>query len=100
MIQFGRSDLLAMPLVLVIFAVTAWNNETHAQSENFSLSATPPDPGLELLQQEPHDLIFFTADSGGGWVKAVPLDIPGRRLPAEMQACWNFRSLVWKARIS
>ena len=67
--------------------------DARTQSPNFSNSGQPPDPGLELLQQEPHDLIFFKAEAGGGWVKAVPLELPGGKLPAEPTGNLEFQIL-------
>ena len=52
-----------------------------AQMLNYSQSGMPEDPGLGLLQEEPHDLIFFTQKAEGGWVKAHLLDLPGRKPP-------------------
>jgi hypothetical protein len=50
---------------------------------NFAQQGEPGDPGLELLQEEPHDLLFFTAKAGGGWAKALLLQLPGRSMPAD-----------------
>ena len=46
---------------------------------NYAQTGKPEDPGLELLQQEPHDLLFFSEQAGGGWVKRV-LTFPQRAL--------------------
>ena len=53
------------------------------QELNYAQSGKPDPPGLELLQQEPHDIIYLTEQSGGGWVKTRLLEIPGRRMPAQ-----------------
>ena len=58
---------------------------------NFALTKEPEDPGLELLQQEPHDLLFFSEESGGGWVKTVLLDFPGRKPPANPSGQLKFQ---------
>jgi ABC-type transport system substrate-binding protein len=62
-----------------------------AQSANYGRTEKPEDPGLELLQQEPHDLLFFSEESGGGWVKAVLLDFPGRKPPANPTGQLSFQ---------
>lgn len=49
---------------------------------SYAQTGTPPDPGLDLLQEEPHDILFFTAKSGGGWAKVLLLDFPGRTPPS------------------
>ncbi|MGB0758134.1 MAG: ABC transporter substrate-binding protein [Rubripirellula sp.] len=54
-----------------------------AQLLNFAQQGEPADPGLELLQEEPHDLLFFTEKAGGGWAKALLLQLPGRTMPAD-----------------
>ncbi|MAI72139.1 MAG: peptide ABC transporter substrate-binding protein [Rhodopirellula sp.] len=54
-----------------------------AQLINFAQQGVPGDPGLELLQEEPHDLLFFTAKAGGGWAKTLLLQLPGRTMPAD-----------------
>ena len=79
---------IALALGLLSGAASAW-----AQSPNYSTSDKPEDPGLELLQQEPHDLIFFTADSGGGWVKTVPLEFPGGKPPSNPGGNLTFQIL-------
>ncbi|MEM1067413.1 MAG: ABC transporter substrate-binding protein [Planctomycetota bacterium] len=48
---------------------------------SYAQTGTPPDPGLELLQEEAHDILFFTEKSGGGWAKVLLLDFPGRTPP-------------------
>jgi len=63
----------------------------NAQQMTFSRSKKPQDPGLELLQQEPHDLLFFSEKSGGGWVMTVPLDFPGRKPPANPTGTLKFQ---------
>jgi hypothetical protein len=49
---------------------------------SYAQTGTPPDPGLDLLQEEAHDILFFTAKSGGGWAKVLLLDFPGRTPPS------------------
>ncbi len=50
---------------------------------NYAEKGVPPEAGLELLQEEPHDIIFFKASAGGGWVKVRLLPFPGRKIPGE-----------------
>lgn len=57
-------------------AVPAWG-----QPASYGTSGAPAEEGLELLQVEPYDVIYFTAASGGGWAKTLPLALPGRRVP-------------------
>lgn len=81
-----------VPVILwLVTAITAPTADVNAQSPNYALSDKPEDPGLELLQQEPHDLLFFNAESGGGWVKTVPLDFPGRNLPSTRDGTLKFQ---------
>ena len=49
-----------------------------AQLANYAQQGAPPDPGLALLQEEPHDLLFFTVKAGGGWAKTLLLQLPGQ----------------------
>ena len=80
-IVIGRAGLLVagclMSVMLGLGCPVA-----EAQVLNYSKSGQPDSPGLELLQEEPHDIIYLTEDSGGGWVKARILELPGRRVPA------------------
>ncbi|MEM6688358.1 MAG: ABC transporter substrate-binding protein [Planctomycetota bacterium] len=69
---------LAALLTTILFLPS----KTQAQPGiNYNLTGRPPDPGLKLLQDEPHDLVFFTEKSGGGWAKVYLLPFPGRKLP-------------------
>ena len=45
---------------------------------NYAEKGVPPDAGLELLQEEPHDIIYFKESAGGGWVKVHLLPFPQR----------------------
>lgn len=55
----------------------------NAEIINFAEKGVPPeDVGLELLQEEPHDIILFNESAGGGWVKTRLLELPGRRMPS------------------
>ncbi|WP_390888971.1 ABC transporter substrate-binding protein [Rhodopirellula halodulae] len=66
----------ALFVVLIAMMPTA-----SAQLLNYADSGRPESPGLELLQDEPHDLIFFTQESGGGWVKTRLMELPNREMP-------------------
>ncbi len=48
----------------------------------FAQEGEPEEEGIALLQSEPHDLIRIKPAAGGGWAKVVPIDFPGRELPA------------------
>jgi len=67
-------------ILLVIMAIE-FPGVVTAQVYSFAQSGKPASTGLGLLQEEPHDIIFFTEKSGGGWVKARLLQLPGRRMP-------------------
>lgn len=81
--QIRFEKLLALrSLGIATLLVAVWCSECAAQPQvNYAESGTPPDPGLELLQEEAHDLLFFTQKSGGGWAKVLLLDFPGRTPP-------------------
>lgn len=49
----------------------------------YGIEGQPEQEGIELLQSEPYDLVYFTPAAGGGWAKVVPIDFPGRKLPAQ-----------------
>lgn len=68
-------------LACVCCCVVLGTSTASAKLINFARTGSPPDPGLALLQEEPHDIIFFTDASGGGWVKARLLDLPNRKVP-------------------
>ena len=57
---------------------------------NYGLEKTPEDPGLGLLQEESHDILFFTEKSGLGWVKVRLLDFPGRKPPSSPSGILKF----------
>lgn len=93
MIKNCCSVVVASLRVLALLLVSAPLPLLCAQSSNYSVSDKPEDPGLELLQQEPHDLLFFTKESGGGWVKAVLFDFPGRKPAAKPAGVLTFQIL-------
>ncbi|MEM9827275.1 MAG: ABC transporter substrate-binding protein [Planctomycetota bacterium] len=67
-------------LVLVVWACLGVS--AHADVRDYAEKGKPDPAGLEILQQDAHDLILFTEESGGGWVKVYPLPFPGRQIPA------------------
>ena len=83
-----------------LFAWAAWSllsvlpvAPVDAQQPNYAQSGTPPDPGLGLLQEDPHDLIYLTEKAGGGWAKVHLLDFPGRTPPADRTGALKFQVL-------
>ncbi|WP_322975278.1 ABC transporter substrate-binding protein [Aporhodopirellula aestuarii] len=63
----------------------------HAEIINYAEKGRPEDPGLELLQEDPHDIILFKESAGGGWVKTRLLDLPGRSMPSSPKGQLKFR---------
>lgn len=59
-----------------------------AQFLNYAQEGEPEDPGLGLLQEEPHDIIYFSESAGGGWVKARVLPI--RDMPTTPRGALRF----------
>ena len=57
--------------------------QASAQLSNYAQAGEPDDPGLGLLQEEPHDLLFLTKQAGDGWAKVHLLDFPGRTPPTQ-----------------
>ncbi|MGB1813934.1 MAG: ABC transporter substrate-binding protein [Rubripirellula sp.] len=80
---------MSMRITSLLFLLIIWLTMSPcvrpatAQLLNFAQQGEPADPGLELLQEEPHDLLFFTEKAGGGWAKALLLQLPGRTMPAD-----------------
>lgn len=88
-VRHARSSAFAVALLTWLLAT----GTTAAQTVNYAPSGSPPPVGMELLQEEPHDLIFFTEGSGGGWVKARLLELPGRELPSNPSGELKFQIL-------
>ncbi|MBB3208590.1 hypothetical protein FHS27_004419 [Rhodopirellula rubra] len=74
-------------------ALCAWMplSPAHAEIINYAEKGRPEDPGLELLQEDPHDIILFKESAGGGWVKTRLLDLPGRSMPSNPKGQLKFR---------
>ncbi len=70
-------------LLVICLTMSLSVRPADAQLLNFAQQGVPGDPGLELLQEEPHDLLFFTEKAGGGWAKTLLLQLPGRTMPAD-----------------
>lgn len=83
-VSFACSIAVAA-LSAVLLASTA-----HAQRLDYAQVGTPPETGIELLQEDAHDIIYFTEKAGGGWAKVLPLDFPGRRPPADRSGTLRF----------
>ncbi|TWU65090.1 Extracellular solute-binding protein [Crateriforma conspicua] len=77
-IEISAGGLRCILLCFLVAGAVSTGVARAAELLNYAQSGSPPDPGLQLLQEEPHDLIFFTQDSGAGWVKARLLDLPNR----------------------
>jgi hypothetical protein len=79
----------------LLLALLGWWGATRAaaQSMNYAQVGKPEETGLGLLQEEPHDLLFFTEKSGGGWAKVHLLDFPGRKPPASPSGVLRYQVL-------
>lgn len=86
--MFCAVALSAVVIVAILHAPPA-----SAQRLDYAQEGLPPEPGLELLQEEPHDIIYFTEDAGGGWARVLLLDFPGRRPPASPTGTLRFQVL-------
>ena len=62
-----------------------------AQIVNYAETGVPDPVGLELLQEEPHDIIYLTQKSGGGWAKVRLLTLPGRKMPVKPTGSLKFK---------
>ena len=83
---------LLVPCLLVgCLGVMSWSQRAYAQRLTYAQSGEPEDPGLGLLQEEPHDLIFFTEKAGGGWAMTQLLDFPGRKPPTAPTGALKFQ---------
>jgi len=74
-----------MPLCLFAIWLTAWPCAlpVNGQLANYAQQGKPEDPGLELLQEDSHDLLYLTQKAGGGWAKVRLLELPGRAMPTD-----------------
>ena len=76
--------------LLSVLMVCALATVASAQLENYAESGLPDDPGLKLLQEEAHDMLYLKQSAGGGWAKLRLLNFPGRKLPADRSGSINF----------
>jgi ABC-type transport system substrate-binding protein len=67
----------------LVVGLAASATTAHADIRAYAETGDPEASGLELLQEDAHDLVYFTEASGGGWVKVRPLPFPGRKIPEE-----------------
>jgi hypothetical protein len=72
-----------------MFLLTLVCSSAPAEIINFAKTGRPEAPGLELLQEDPHDLILFKESAGGGWVKAQLLEF--RSMPPDPKGQLKFR---------
>ncbi|OYP35987.1 ABC transporter substrate-binding protein [Rhodopirellula sp. MGV] len=62
--------ITALTLAFAGFAIgMGFTKTASAQLLTYAESGAPEDPGLGLLQESPHDIIYFTPEAGGGWAK-------------------------------
>ncbi len=80
-------------IACLLASVCPLASRSNAQQPNYAQSGTPPERGLGLLQEEPHDLVFFTEKAGGGWAKVTLLDFPGRTPPTDRTGALKFQVL-------
>ena len=85
-----RSIMLALAACLVLVTSSAYGQ---GQFLTFAESGVPEDTGLGLLQEEPHDIIYFTSKAGGGWCKTRLLTLPGRKVPIKPTGNLRFKIL-------
>lgn len=83
--------MILLPIVLGLLWAFPAASSVLAQQLTYAQSGEPDDPGLGLLQQEPHDLIFFTEEAGGGWAMTQLLDFPGRKPPSDPKGALKFQ---------
>ncbi|TWT81231.1 Extracellular solute-binding protein [Planctomycetes bacterium CA13] len=95
--EFRTRRWLTVAMWLLVCAF-AFQTPTSAQIVNYADSGRPERVGLELLQEEPHDIVYFTKESGGGWVKVVPLNVRGRRMPTDPRGKLRLRVISLEAR--
>jgi len=73
---------LLRSLVFILIVGIGLPSIALAQLENFAEEGEPAEEGIALLQAEPHDIVRFKPEAGGGWAKVQLLTLPGRKVPA------------------
>ena len=79
---------------LAAFLCVALMTLTPCRAEiiNYAEKGRPEAPGLELLQEDPHDIILFNNEAGGGWVKVRLLELEGgRSMPQDPKGVLKFK---------
>ena len=85
---FNSYRVLWLACLIGAFGVSV----AHGEIINFAEKGRPPAPGLELLQEEPHDIILIKEADGGGWVKTRLLELEGgRRMPTDPKGVLKFK---------
>ncbi len=87
MLKSNLTGVLRCAVLLTLLVATT----AQAQRLNFAQSGEPDDPGLELLQEEAHDLLYLTEAAGGGWAKLRLLNFPGRKIPTKQTGSLKFQ---------
>lgn len=91
---FQQRHLVQLALLTcVLLCTVTCGDKAQAQLLTYSQEGRPEDPGLALIQEEPHDLVFFTEKSGQGWAKVFLLDFPGRKPPSKPTGALKFQVL-------
>lgn len=89
---------IAIALLSPCLLVAAGVGTAEAQRPTYAEAGEPDDPGIDLLQEEPHDLLYLTEESGGGWAKLRLLDFPGRTPPANPKGALKFEVIGLEAK--
>ncbi len=95
---FFVRKIIATILLFAIVFLAIGSRPAQAQMLNYAETGQPDPVGLELLQEEPHDLMFFTEKAGGGWAKVRLLELPGRKMPVKPTGSLKFQVISIEAR--
>lgn len=87
----AKSRLVVCLLAILLVSLIGADRVALAQMLTYAESGKPEDSGLGLLQEESHDIIYFTAKSGGGWAKVQILPI--REMPSPPRGSLRFSIL-------
>ena len=61
---------IAFTIAAAIALALVQGSAAQAQMMTYAEDGVPDDTGLGLLQEDPHDVIYFKQGAGGGWVKS------------------------------